>query len=349
MPTPEQKRQAAAIFTAASEGKVIEMQSPSWKPCDPYSLGVRIDVFDYPARFRIAPDPIAPGHNKDNITMSKLGEGFRLVSEDEGFDQKHSGNWFKATEIWIGHRWANTNSHNGRDGNWSAGTLRTRLSIESLAARDKPDEYAELRAAHQQGKIIQWNHAGNQWIDLSMGTNDPLMFTRPASAYRIKPAWRLPDPPAGGPPWHRDDFTEADLPEGCRPTLKGESLFGEDEGFYGNRWAKVAPTRIGHDVGTALDCVRYRTRRPLPAIPRTRSWSKPEDVPGACYIRWIKGPRPACWTTVSAVCSSGVLTIGSSSDGAKKIVFTSWDDLFEEHEYSLDRRTWAKCETTEAE
>lgn len=72
-------------------------------------------------------------------------------------------------------------------------------------------------------------------------------------------------PLADGEEWHRQDFTEDMLPDGWRPTLMGENVFGTDEGLY-DEWASVAPTRGHVDVGLPLDCVLYRTRRPLPAV-----------------------------------------------------------------------------------
>jgi len=130
------------------------------------------------------------------------------------------------------------------------------------------DPYAELKAAHAAGKVIQWCDNGH-WIDLSLGTDDPLLWFHPAKDYRIKP-WTLSRHIPGfralesGEEWHRNDFTEDMLPEGCRPLLMGESLVPNDEGDYGSDGTPMFCIFNGGNTKT-FPQYRYRTRRPLPS------------------------------------------------------------------------------------
>lgn len=82
------------------------------------------------------------------------------------------------------------------------------------------------------------------------------------------------------------------------------------------------------------DDVSYR---PKPE-PKTRQWSKPDDVPG-----------PVCWLRVVddaaelMVVGMDELTINISQAGSYK-----WSKLHEEgFQYSTDRKTWHKCEVSE--
>jgi len=56
---------------------------------------------------------------------------------------------------------------------------------EAKAPAVEADPYAELKAAHAEGKVIQW-HNGHMWHDLSYSENP--LWIHPAKDYRIKPA-----------------------------------------------------------------------------------------------------------------------------------------------------------------
>lgn len=79
--------------------------------------------------------------------------------------------------------------------------------------------------------------------------------------------------------------------------------------------------------------------RPKPE-PKTRPWSKPEDVPGP--VCWIRNPEQE--RLIIAIDNEGVWA-GSRSFGG--CAFT-WENFkINGVEYSTDRKTWHKCEVTE--
>jgi len=436
MPTPEQKRQAAAIFTAASEGKVIErcIGIDEWKEVDPFHEAVRYFVHQHPSLFRIAPDPIAPGHNPAGVKVSQVGEGWRLLNEAEIINTRKSAK--AEIQSWGGYdendpRWEGE----PRFGNSETITYRTRLSVEALAALDKPEEKKLPEDWSRELNITVRDPDG--WDRKNFETDWMIPLTRAefnAKASRstcqrghyvpsrfAKPAWRLPDPPAGKrwhregdwkeeylpfgyrpflqgekvqqgderydiadgnwttwqKEWgstpinadyqalfrttrplpvfnprdlpgfrpllpteqnHRDDFTEADLPEGWRPLLKGEPQRRGDEWELNGVWNTVVSKDYG-DISRE-HCCKRRSRRPLPSVPRTRPWSKPEDVPVNFWVRHISADG-VMYAPVN-IHQSGI-QIYWERDTHR----IPWATLAEFYEYSLDRKTWQKCEVVE--
>lgn len=94
-----------------------------------------------------------------------------------------------------------------------------------------------------------------------------------------KPAWTMPVAPAG-PGWHRNDFTEADLPPVTdgglpwRPLLKGErKAKGTQVRSRDNqRWQTYGADCDWHS-GDENGMWFFRTRRPLPSAPKLRAWT----------------------------------------------------------------------------
>lgn len=169
-----------------------------------------------------AQDPIAPGHNPDKLTVSQVGEGWRLLDRDEALWYIQNNKQASQTEYWPAyqghwHRFFDDKSPIGK-----TETYRTRLTREELAALDKP-----------------------------------------------KPAWQLPAPPAGKR-WHREDFCEADLPEGWRPLLEGEDIHAGDEWLT---CSGVWQSQMSFEKGGLYSGVqKHRTRRPLPSTPVMVPW-----------------------------------------------------------------------------
>jgi len=94
-----------------------------------------------------------------------------------------------------------------------------------------PDQLKELgRVFTAVGNGAKWQYQRrgfDEWI--SPTPNDsPLAAIEAGLRIRLKP-WALPAPPEGRE-WHRGaEFTEADLPEGYRPLLRGEVVLRGDE------------------------------------------------------------------------------------------------------------------------
>jgi len=124
------------------------------------------------------------------------------------------------------------------------------------------DPYAELKAAHAAGKVIQEDIGLGDWSDLD---DQKPFWNLHHSRYRIKPwefsrhlpGFRALEP---GESYHREDFTEEMLPEGYRPALMNENFdvhgaceFRNESGMFMESSGKTFPS-----------CRHTRTRRPLP-------------------------------------------------------------------------------------
>jgi len=142
-------------------------------------------------------------------------------------------------------------------------------AIPSFA--EPTDPYADLKAAHAAGKVIQRKHTiYDQWVDLDKDrvklyfedeySRDELRI-KPWTLSRHLPGFRALEP---GEEWHRSDFTEEMLPEGWRPLLMGEALVPNDEGDYGADGVPMFCIFNGGNTKT-FPQYRYRTRRPLPS------------------------------------------------------------------------------------
>lgn len=198
---------------------------------------------------------------------------------------------------------------------------------------DQLQQNAKAMEAFAAGKAVQWQDENGIWFDTDGIGSIHLL------PYRPKP-WSLPEPPPGKK-WNKDGWTEAMLPEGWRPLLEGEPEHPDDEinstsnpDYSG--WVKV--------TGTFRDGIRVRTRRPLPAEPKTRAWNKPEDVPGpVCWIRLKE--KPDWHALITFVDRSGIILAESMTAGGPEAII--WGPRFRDYEYSTDRKTWHPCTVTE--
>lgn len=159
--------------------------------------------------------------------------------------------------------------------------------------------------------------------------------------HRPKP-WTLPAPPKGKQ-WHRTDWTEEMLPGGYRPLLLGEVIQGDDQvRDSGGEWDDVMAS-IGGVVDESNN--HRRTRRPLPAEPVTRPWSKPEDVPGpVCFLRYSTAKDT--WQVVVGASRMGVLLLVGAEE-SPVIRMAAWDTVSKHWQHSTDRRTWLPCTVTQ--
>ncbi len=81
--------------------------------------------------------------------------------------------------------------------------------------------------------------------------------------------------------------------------------------------------------------------RPQPE-PSTRPWSKPEDVPLNCWIRYRLQPDMG---QASFIVSIGMGGIQCPNDGRQNQRIT-WSEIGE-YEHSTDRKTWLPCTVQE--
>lgn len=182
---------------------------------------------------------------------------------------------------------------------------------------------AAAMIAYAEGKPVEWQEHGTHRWDIDLQPSWDFGF----ALWRPKPAWTLPDPPAGQQ-WHRTDWTEADLPEGWRPLMHGEYPDGNDEVFDGE-WRGCRNLEV-------RNCSYYKTRtlRPLPTKPKLVPWDAPQDVPGpVCWIRRKSNP-----STIRLIVGISLCDICDSQQGEE-----TWASLAELCEHSTDRVTWKPC------
>lgn len=142
-------------------------------------------------------------------------------------------------------------------------------------------------------------------------TPDQLTAIEAGLRIRVKP-WALPPPPDGRE-WHRSaEFTEADLPEGYRPMLVGETAIDGDE-FLPYRedapvgWlTRVTGGNVNCNIWLDSEAIsKHRTKRPLLVDPyaalkaqtnQPATWAEYHDTRtyhshGRTRIRATKKPR----------------------------------------------------------
>lgn len=287
----QQLRLAAEIIETGHPFEVAHETTLVWKhpwlkPHEHVTEGLII-------RLALATPPDGrPLHNPDNLTAEQVGAGWRLLLPEE-LDGRHRYTkdgcqwWSKyfAGEEERGEGWAWTLEDSARTKNDSH---RVPLSTPWPEV-EKPDPYAELKAAHAEGKVIQQSgHGSGNWFDC--GTH--IEWTRPPECYRVKPEpdFTLPPPPPGKE-WHRTDgWTEEMLPPGYRPLAEGERLKADTDSFR----SEYIGFRIVKGLGGKLPMYPaksfYRTTRPLTFthLGHEWTWHRPGD-PMPC-----DGERKVC-------------------------------------------------------
>ena len=169
-------------------------------------------------------------------------------------------------------------------------TKQIRAFADQLEEQNKPDPYAELKAAHAAGKVIQATNNEGDWTDIDY----PPLWNLTVGHYRIKPdapPFQLPPPPPGMQ-WHREDGWKAeDLPPGTRPLVEGEIIQENDEvknELLDDGRFIPANGSIGCAPGRCFKGQLCRTTRPLVFEHEGKSWTyhRPGD-PMPCEDRRI--------------------------------------------------------------
>lgn len=195
--------------------------------------------------------------------------------------------------------------------------------------------------AYSEGKTIQYRRRkDSRWVDLTSEAMYP-SFTRPPEDYRIKPAIHpdisfSPDgyllPPRVGEWAAKQPFTEADLPEGHRPYVKGEVLREGDLYQYKDGSVERVYGLAGCPTETLLG-IGFTTA-PLPEpklVPLTS-----EELPPVVWVRNKAKQRlrhMLLITTWDMETGSFWYKVENGSVQIKPERFHEW-------EYSPDRKTW---------
>lgn len=200
---------------------------------------------------------------------------------------------------------------------------------------------AAIFTAAADGKQIEWLKHNVGWVTADpFDQSDYYNVINCPHVYRIKPPWSLTRHLPGfrellpSENYHRLDFTEADLPEGWRPLLKGEKILIGDETSWddGKTWQKVRG--LANQSVDSVNTVNLRTRRPLPSAPKVVAWDCPEDVPGpVCWLRKKQGTPKSYGKSVVHVIDHGVFLYDQ---------YVGWGSV-EDYEHSTDRVTWRPC------
>lgn len=266
-----------------------------------------------------------PLHNPDNLTAEQVGVGYRLLLPVE-LDGRHK----KACEVWNGKNdWSGEHLAFARykflsyrlplsvpwpepekpdlyaelkaahaagkvvqvidcgkwldlpTPNWCEPVGRYRIKPAESAKPEPADPYAELKAAHATGKVIQWFN-GTTWLDLIKPVDPNPLWLHPAKDLRIKPeepAFQLP-PCAPGMRWHREDgWTADDLPQGYRPLAIGEGYIAGDQYRIPRNPEWRTETFTGRKIITKKETAWFRTTRLLTFehAGKTWTWHRPGD------------------------------------------------------------------------
>lgn len=237
----------------------------------------------WPIRLALATPPDnCPLHNPDNLTAEQVGVGYRLALKGEALED--------GGEIWTGTTWLK--SHGCKY--VKEATFRLPLSVPWP---EPADPYAELKAAHAAGKVIQF---------IGEDRLGPVAVRPPFEVFRVQdlriaesehkpeePVFQLPPPPPGMR-WHREDgWKEGDLPSGYRPLVLLEVPHkGDEHEVRSGRW--FAQSTVGLKLLPDATQTRQRTTRPLTFehAGKTWTWHKPGDpmpCDGDALIHCIMG------------------------------------------------------------
>jgi len=205
-----------------------------------------------------------PLHNPDNLTAEQVGVGWRLVVKNDSCDQPHDLWSCEKREWFQGARMCCTFED-------SECTYRLPLSVPWPPA--PVDPYAELKAAHAAGKVIQfWSEISKEW----KSSVKEMAWCYPPERYRIKPdapPFQLPPPPPGMQ-WHSTaEWQESDLPQGMRPLVADEFPMEGDECIAKQLESKWHPSNNWRDGTKASWCCNYRTTRPLVFTHAGKQWT----------------------------------------------------------------------------
>lgn len=193
--------------------------------------------------------------------------------------------------------------------------------------------------ACSEGKTIQYRRRkDSRWIDLTSEAVSP-SFTRPPEDYRIKPALHpdisfSPDgyllPPRVGEWASKHPLTEAGIPEGHRPYVKGELLRKGDPTTF---FPGIIQGDLAGCVATVSDYSCF-TLAPLPEpklVPLTS-----EELPPVVWVRNKEKQR----LRHALLITTWNMETGSFWYKVENGSVQIEPERFHEWEYSSDRKTW---------
>lgn len=201
---------------------------------------------------------------------------------------------------------------------------------------------------HSEGEW--WN--GQSWVKPVNDTgwfwpkNDTIRIPLSTPWPEAKPAWTMPEPPAGKQ-WHKPGaLPQQDWEDGWRPLLLGEEIMEGDEVWSWGKgpwaepsWADKKVTGRNHP---------FRTKRPLPVEP-VKPEPKygplgPEDVPVGSSFRHSVWKKNKLWVQPIKIALEGVVWAELSYEKDVNLAFIKWDSLVESWQILRPGQTeWQPC------
>ena len=248
------------------------------------------DARTFPIRIAFATPPDdRPLHNPNNLTAEQVGIGYRLALVGEEVSEEmqvyrcyFTQKWQSIPEMFYG---LPVGKHHGRD-------VTVRLPL-SVPWPEPVDLYAELKAAHAAGKVIQFRSESaarcDDWSQpMNISAEREIDWSYPVSCFRVKPEpiFQLPPPPPGMQ-WHRTNGWQAgDLPPGYRPLIINETRQDFDDVRNLNGWHSFIaergewPCAAAPDETAISSSFHTRTTRPLIFTLAGQEWTyhRPGDV-----------------------------------------------------------------------
>lgn len=289
--TAQQLELAAQIIRTGHPWEIRPLYAKEWRTPSDKTWPAFYICHDYEIRLALATPPDnRPLHNPDNLTAAQVGIGYRLLLPEE-VDGRHKGK----CRVWNGFNAWSSNEAVGTHVRysyrlplsvpWPTVQAKPQITEEQrkqgyeqygfgagITVVEKPDPYADLKAAHAAGKMIQIKVSEEFWEE-----RERPLWDSPVECYRIKPEpppFQLPPPPPGMQ-WHRTDGWRAeDLPPGTRPLVLEEHSTNAAQQRYTGGWMRLSDSLIANPLEEPI-----RTTRPLTFTHegKTWTWHRPGD------------------------------------------------------------------------
>lgn len=244
----------------------------------------------------VTPDDGRPIHNPLGLTAEQVGVGYRLTLKEE-----MDGEAIEEAQAWCGMEIEGKEVRWGGKFNIAMPEFTLRVPLYTPYPEPKAaDPYSELKKAHKEGNVIQYN-CGAKGAEKDREDVSNPAWNDDASEYRIKP-WTMPAPPVGREWYKPEALTQKDWEEGWRPGLLGEEIVRGDEVWSWGTGPWTEPTEPCRTVVKGLHS--FRTKRPLPIEPvkPEPKWVPlgPDDIRATDEFRGVS-TKNGHWVSVSSV------------------------------------------------
>jgi len=176
----DELKELAQVLLGIADGKEWQSHDDSgkWTPAATFDSPIRIAAAGYNIRLKLWQLPKPPEGmewHRNDWTEEMLPDGYRPLLSNE---YAETGDEWRHESC---NEWDNQRNESARPASgWRSIFHRTK---RPLPQPQQPDPYAELKAAHAAGKVIQfWCESINQWVPIG-----PIPIWDALTKYRIKP------------------------------------------------------------------------------------------------------------------------------------------------------------------